>query len=122
MYTAHDINFTIVGYSWIAIWYTFAVFEMVYVKKVVDTVQMTTWSRTYYQVRLGTADTHQHTGDGPNTLFVTLCWSCMPCMVRDRGSWCVREGSLSLWHSCSGRPPPLCSSSSASPVSCGALS
>ena len=50
MYTAHDINFTIVGYAWIAIWYCFAVFEMVYVKKVVDTVQMTTWSRTYYQV------------------------------------------------------------------------
>ena len=51
MYTAHDINFTIVGYAWIAIWYCFAVFEMVYVKKVVDTVQMTTWSRTYYQAR-----------------------------------------------------------------------
>ena len=49
MYTAHDINFTVVGYAWIAIWYCFAVFEMVYVKKVVDTVQMTTWSRTYYQ-------------------------------------------------------------------------
>lgn len=51
IYTAHDINFTVLGYVWIAIWYTFAVFEMVYVKKVVDTVQMTTWSRTYYQVK-----------------------------------------------------------------------
>jgi GDP-mannose transporter len=50
VYTAGDINFTVLGYMWIAIWYTFAVFEMVYVKKVVDTVQMTTWSRTYYQV------------------------------------------------------------------------
>ena len=55
MYTAHDINFTIVGYAWIAIWYCFAVFEMVYVKKVVDTVQMTTWSRTYYQARAARA-------------------------------------------------------------------
>ena len=50
-YTWHDVNFTAVGYVWILIWYTFAVFEMVYVKKVVDTVKMTTWSRTYYQVR-----------------------------------------------------------------------
>ena len=47
-YTWHDVNFTVVGYVWIIIWYTFAVFEMVYVKKVVDTVKMTTWSRTYY--------------------------------------------------------------------------
>lgn len=51
VYTFHDIHFTVIGYVWIGIWYFFAVFEMVYVKKVVDTVQMTTWSRTYYQVR-----------------------------------------------------------------------
>ncbi len=51
VYTYQDIHFTVIGYVWIAIWYCFAVFEMVYVKKVVDTVQMTTWSRTYYQVR-----------------------------------------------------------------------
>ena len=51
MYTFHDIHFTVLGYVWIAIWYTFAVFEMVYVKIVVDSVQMTTWSRTYYQAR-----------------------------------------------------------------------
>ncbi|BDA41519.1 GDP-fucose transporter 1 [Coccomyxa sp. Obi] len=49
VYTYQDIHFTVIGYVWIAIWYCFAVFEMVYVKKVVDTVQMTTWSRTYYQ-------------------------------------------------------------------------
>ncbi len=52
-YTWQDVNFTVVGYVWIIIWYTFAVFEMVYVKKVVDTVKMTTWSRTYYQVITG---------------------------------------------------------------------
>ena len=49
VYTFHDIHFTISGYVWLAIWYSFAVFEMVYVKKVVDTVEMTTWSRTYFQ-------------------------------------------------------------------------
>ena len=37
-------------YTWLAIWYAFATFEMVYVKRVVDTLPMTTWSRTYYQV------------------------------------------------------------------------
>ena len=50
VYTAHDIHFTPVGYVWLGIWYSFAVFEMVWVKKVVDTVEMTTWGRTYYQV------------------------------------------------------------------------
>ena len=48
-YTWHDTNFTLLGYVWIAVWYAFAVFEMVYVKKVVDSVKMTTWSRSYYQ-------------------------------------------------------------------------
>jgi len=51
VYTFHDIHFTVLGYVWLGIWYSFAVFEMVYVKKVVDTVEMTTWSRTYYQAR-----------------------------------------------------------------------
>lgn len=51
LYTINDIHFTVAGYIWLAVWYSFAVFEMVYVKKVVDTVEMTTWSRTYYQVR-----------------------------------------------------------------------
>ena len=51
VYTFHDIHFTVLGYVWIAVWYAFAVFEMVYVKIVVDSVQMTTWSRTYYQAR-----------------------------------------------------------------------
>ncbi|CAL5224035.1 g6656 [Coccomyxa viridis] len=48
-YTWHDINFTKMGYVWLGVWYTFTVFEIVYVKKVVDSVKMTTWSRTYYQ-------------------------------------------------------------------------
>ncbi len=52
IYTAADIHFTWLGYIWIAIWYTFAVFEMVWVKKVVDSIQQSTWSRTFYQVRL----------------------------------------------------------------------
>lgn len=51
LYSFHDIHFTTRGYLWMLVWYSFAVFEMVYVKKVVDTVKMTTWSRTYYQVR-----------------------------------------------------------------------
>ncbi|KAK9834889.1 hypothetical protein WJX81_006759 [Elliptochloris bilobata] len=49
VYTAADVHFTVLGYAWVAIWYAFGVFEMVYVKRVVDSVPMTTWSRTYYQ-------------------------------------------------------------------------
>ena len=84
MYTAHDINFTIVGYSWIAIWYTFAVFEMVYVKKVVDTVQMTTWSRTYYQVRNPKTLKTLHGGAQPTSVgrawrLVCIAWLMLYC-------------------------------------------
>jgi solute carrier family 35 len=49
-YTWNDINFSPIGYLWIAIWYSFATFEMVYVKRVCDTVDMSTWSRSFYQV------------------------------------------------------------------------
>ena len=48
-YAAADVHFTPAGYAWLAIWYTFAVAEMVWVKKVVDTVAMSTWGRTFYQ-------------------------------------------------------------------------
>ena len=36
------------GYAWIGLWYGVAVFEMVYVKHVITTVEMTTWGRTFY--------------------------------------------------------------------------
>ena len=72
-YTWHDVNFTVSGYVWIIIWYTFAVFEMVYVKKVVDTVKMTTWSRTYYQVR-----THGCSGLSSRLLSIVQSWSTTP--------------------------------------------
>jgi len=48
-YAAADVHFTPLGYAWLATWYTFAVAEMVWVKKVVDTVAMSTWGRTFYQ-------------------------------------------------------------------------
>lgn len=48
-YAAADVHFTPVGYAWLATWYTFAIAEMVWVKKVVDTVAMSTWGRTFYQ-------------------------------------------------------------------------
>ena len=51
VYTLQDIHFNAIGYTWVALWYASATFEQVWVKKVVDTIQMTTWSRTYYQVR-----------------------------------------------------------------------
>lgn len=48
-YAAVDIHFSVRGYVWLAIWYACAVAEMVFVKQVVDSVRMTTWSRSYYQ-------------------------------------------------------------------------
>ena len=48
-YTALDIHFSAIGYLWLGIWYACGVGEMVFVKQVVDSVRMTTWSRSYYQ-------------------------------------------------------------------------
>ena len=49
LYAAADVHFTPAGYFWLAVWYMFAVAEMVWVKKVVDSVTMSTWSRAFYQ-------------------------------------------------------------------------
>ena len=75
IYTAADIHFTVLGYIWIAIWYTFAVFEMVWVKKVVDSIQQSTWSRTFYQVR-PPSPPPPHPRLRPSPSFSTLC----PCI------------------------------------------
>lgn len=49
LYVRHDIHFAWLAYFWLGMWYMFAVFEMVFVKHVCDTVKMNTWTRTYYQ-------------------------------------------------------------------------
>ena len=54
-YTAVDIHFNFIGYVWLGMWYACAVGEMVFVKHVVDSVHMSTWSRSYYQNVLAVA-------------------------------------------------------------------
>jgi solute carrier family 35 len=51
MYTYNDIFFSPKGYIWVGIWYALCVVDSVVMKHVADTVPMTTWSRTYYNVR-----------------------------------------------------------------------
>ncbi len=50
-YTYNDIFFSRQGYVWVFLWYTLCVVDSVIMKHVADTVPMTTWSRTYYNVR-----------------------------------------------------------------------
>lgn len=93
IYTAHDIHFTVLGYVWIAVWYAFALFEMVYVKVVVDSVQMTTWSRTYYQARPRCR--HLHRRGGRCALATTACNLPSPdmCTVQSVRRWCQWQQS-----------------------------
>ena len=51
LYVKLDEWFDVWGYFWLAVWYLAAIFENVYVKHVVTSVPMTTWGRSYYQVR-----------------------------------------------------------------------
>mmetsp|Transcript_31708 Transcript_31708/g.70492 ORF Transcript_31708/g.70492 Transcript_31708/m.70492 type:complete len:340 (+) Transcript_31708:293-1312(+) len=47
-YVLVDSSFNVMGYSWLAVWYGFFVFDQVYVKYVCDTTVMSNWSRVYY--------------------------------------------------------------------------
>jgi GDP-mannose transporter len=49
LYTAVDINFSVQGYVWLAAWYFFAVAEMVWAKKVVDDLKVSSWTCSWYQ-------------------------------------------------------------------------
>ncbi|CAK0868364.1 unnamed protein product [Prorocentrum cordatum] len=48
IYVLVDQGFKIKGYSWLALYFVFIVVEMVFVKFIVETVPMSTWTRVYY--------------------------------------------------------------------------
>ena len=48
-YAYTDAAFQVSGYSWVSVWYVVFVFDQIYVKHVVDTVQMDSmWGRVFY--------------------------------------------------------------------------
>lgn len=48
IYVVSDEGFKIEGYTWLLLYFVFIVTEMVFVKFIVDTVPMSTWTRVYY--------------------------------------------------------------------------
>jgi GDP-mannose transporter len=48
VYVMADAGFKVDGYFWLVVYFIFIVVEMVFVKFVVDTVPMSTWTRVYY--------------------------------------------------------------------------
>ena len=48
-YTWNDENFTFAGYTWLGIWFSISVAEIVWIKKVIQSVDMTNWERSFYQ-------------------------------------------------------------------------
>ncbi|CAJ1394926.1 unnamed protein product [Effrenium voratum] len=48
VYVVSDEGFRIEGYTWLLLYFVFIVTEMVFVKFVVETVPMSTWTRVYY--------------------------------------------------------------------------
>jgi len=48
VYVATDAGFQVEGYTWLSVYFVSIVSEMVFVKFVVDTVPMSTWTRVYY--------------------------------------------------------------------------
>lgn len=48
-YAYTDAAFEVSGYTWVAVWYTMFVFDQIYVKHVVNTVEMDSmWGRVFY--------------------------------------------------------------------------
>lgn len=50
IYTHHDVFFTVTGYVWLASWYILCIVDALLMKKITDTVPMSTFSRTLYNV------------------------------------------------------------------------
>ena len=50
VYTHHDVYFSFIGYFWLAAWYILCMVDALLMKKITDTVPMTTFSRTLYNV------------------------------------------------------------------------
>jgi len=48
LYVVTDDGFRVDGYVWLVLYFVFIVVEMVFVKFVVETVPMSTWTRVYY--------------------------------------------------------------------------
>lgn len=48
IYVLSDKGFHIAGYTWLAVYYVFIVVEMVLVRYVVTHIEMSTWTRVYY--------------------------------------------------------------------------
>lgn len=48
LYVITDKGFHVEGYAWLSFYFVSIVVEMVFVKFVVDTVKMSTWTRVYY--------------------------------------------------------------------------
>lgn len=45
LYVNHDYKFSAQAYLWITVWYVVSIFELIYVKHLVSTSNMTTWGR-----------------------------------------------------------------------------
>ncbi len=89
IYVRQDINFGFVAYLWLGLWYFFAVFDMVFVKHICNTVEMSTWTRTYYQVCACEKMVLSVASSIPSPVKIVLCW-------------CV------VYHAPSIPPPPTC--------------
>jgi len=48
VYVVTDEGFKVEGYSWLLAYFVFIIIEMVFVKFVIETVEMSTWTRVYY--------------------------------------------------------------------------
>lgn len=48
VYVVGDKGFQVHGYMWLSVYFVFIVIEMVFVKFIVETIPMSTWTRVYY--------------------------------------------------------------------------
>lgn len=74
-YVLADKGFHATGYAWLSVYFVFIVIEMVFVKFVVETVAMSTWTRVYYNNMLSLPMAVLSTFVMGNSKFLTIEWT-----------------------------------------------
>mmetsp|Transcript_65757 Transcript_65757/g.140676 ORF Transcript_65757/g.140676 Transcript_65757/m.140676 type:complete len:348 (-) Transcript_65757:77-1120(-) len=75
VYVMADAGFQIEGYAWLVVYFVFIVVEMVFVRFVVETVPMSTWTRVYYNNTLSLPMAMLSSLLTGNQKFLTMEWS-----------------------------------------------
>jgi GDP-mannose transporter len=81
IYVVVDEGFQVSGYAWLMLYFIFIVVEMVFVKFIVETIPMSTWTRVYYNNTLSLPMAMITLVTVDEMRFLNADWTPSACMV-----------------------------------------